>query len=233
MSSVLDSPGLSRFADRYEAGRILAKRLLAYGDRNPVVVGIAPDGVPVAAEIAHALHAALDTVAIAPVTIGDNTTTARFGTAAEGGIVFFDPDHKEQVDRQPELVDAVLIDTETSLQSRSMSWHDGRSRPSLHGRCVLLVADIFDDQQLASAASCAVRDRGASEVVCVAAHVRLAVALAVGEWIDEFVCLECPDHPLVAAELFVDSEPVSDDQVSWALTGNRIERERDRRLHRR
>ena len=230
MFNTLGNTDLVPFTDRREAGRLLARRLVAHGDRDPVVVGIAPDGVPVAAEIAHALHAALDTVAVEPVMLGNRD---RFGTAAEGGIAFFDPAHRDQADGQPEMVDAVLIDTETRLQERSKRWHNGIPRPSLNGRTVLLVADILDDEQSAAAAACAVRDRGAAEVVCVAVQAQRAVALAVGEWMDEIVCFERPEGQIAASEVFVNCEPVSDEQIGSALTGIRIERERDRRLHRR
>jgi hypothetical protein len=52
---------LEYLKDRCEAGRLLAPRLVAYRDRSDcVVVGLARGGVPVAHEIASALHLPLD-----------------------------------------------------------------------------------------------------------------------------------------------------------------------------
>ena len=49
------------FRDRREAGRELAQLFSAYRDRSDVVVlGLARGGVPVAWEVAAALHAPLD-----------------------------------------------------------------------------------------------------------------------------------------------------------------------------
>ncbi|MGH9883078.1 MAG: phosphoribosyltransferase, partial [Pyrinomonadaceae bacterium] len=47
-----------QFANRVQAGRLLAQRLGAYANRSDVVVLALPrGGVPVAYEVAHALNA--------------------------------------------------------------------------------------------------------------------------------------------------------------------------------
>lgn len=49
------------FRDRREAGRVLAELLAAYRDQPDVIVlGLARGGLPVAWEVAAALHAPLD-----------------------------------------------------------------------------------------------------------------------------------------------------------------------------
>jgi len=47
------------FRNRSEAGRKLAKALAAYKDQRPVILALPRGGVPVAAEVAAALHAAV------------------------------------------------------------------------------------------------------------------------------------------------------------------------------
>lgn len=50
-----------QFENRIEAGRLLAKELSEYADRQDVIVLALPrGGVPVAYEVARALHAPLD-----------------------------------------------------------------------------------------------------------------------------------------------------------------------------
>jgi hypothetical protein len=51
---------MTRFADRTDAGRQLAQRLTAMHLTDPVVLALPRGGVPVAAEIARALHAPMD-----------------------------------------------------------------------------------------------------------------------------------------------------------------------------
>ena len=48
------------FENRTQAGRQLAQALLAYKDQQPVVLALPRGGVPVAAQVADALHAPLD-----------------------------------------------------------------------------------------------------------------------------------------------------------------------------
>ncbi len=223
MTTLVYAATPTRFPDRREAGRRLAERLAAFAEADPVVLGLAPDGMPVAAEIAGALGAPLDTVAVA--SLRTEAGANRFGTAAEGGIAFFDPDQRGQVEADPEAVDSALLATERWLEQRSAAWHRRRHPRSLHGRAVLLVADVLGDEQTAAAAACAARDRGAARVVYVAPQVRLASALAVVDWVDEIVCLETVEQELAASDCYTDSRPVTDAAVRELL----LESERARR----
>lgn len=223
MTTLVYAATPTRFSDRREAGRRLAERLTAFAETGPIVLGLAPDGMPVAAEIAAALGAPLDTVAVASLSTGAGAN--RFGTAAEGGIALFDPEQRAQVDADPEAVDSALLAAARGLEQRNADWHRRRRPRSLHGRAVLLVADVLGDEQTAAAAACAARDRGAARVVFVAPQVRLASALAVVDWVDEIVCLETVERALVAADCYLDSAPVSDATVRELL----LENERARR----
>lgn len=228
MTSVLRASAVPRFADPREAGALLAARLGGYRDAHPVVVGVAPEGMPVAAEIARTLGAPLEAVAVRRLTLagagGDH-----FGTAAEGGIVFFDPERRDEVDSEAEAIDAVLLGAEASLQQHAAVWHERDRRQSLRGRRVLLVAELLSDHQIAAAAACAVRDRGAAQVVFVTPQAELAAALAAVEWMDEIVCLELRDDELSPVDCFDRRPPVSDEAIRSLLHENRKDRRRARR----
>ena len=53
-------PATRKFDDRRAAGRRLAERLTGLAAEQPVVLGLARGGVPVAYEVAQALGAPLD-----------------------------------------------------------------------------------------------------------------------------------------------------------------------------
>src|SRR5438477_1745164 len=75
-----------RFADRREAGRVLAERLTDYRDREDVIVLALPrGGVPVAYEVAEALHAPIDVFIVRKLGVPGHEELA-MGAIASGGV---------------------------------------------------------------------------------------------------------------------------------------------------
>src|SRR5271166_2694167 len=80
------------FRDRREAGQILAGLLQAYRDKPDVVVlGLARGGVPVAWEVAAALHAPLDAFVVRKLGVPGHEEFAA-GALASGGRVVLNDD---------------------------------------------------------------------------------------------------------------------------------------------
>src|SRR3974390_2028529 len=80
------------FRDRREAGRVLANLLTAYRDRPDVIVlGLARGGIPVAWEVAAALHAPLDTFIVRKLGVPGHEEFA-LGALASGGRLVVNDD---------------------------------------------------------------------------------------------------------------------------------------------
>jgi putative phosphoribosyl transferase len=76
----------TRFRDRAEAGRVLARPLSAYANRADVIVLALPrGGVPVAYEVARALNAPLDIFIVRKLGVPGYEELA-MGAVASGGI---------------------------------------------------------------------------------------------------------------------------------------------------
>ena len=74
------------FRNRTEAGRVLAQELMAYANRDDVIVLALPrGGVPVAFEVARALHAPLDVFVVRKLGVPGHKELA-MGAIASGGI---------------------------------------------------------------------------------------------------------------------------------------------------
>lgn len=217
MASILD-PNDHSLADRRGAGRQLAERLGDIGQLNPVIVGVAPNGMPIAAEIARVLGAPLDVVAVAALRIGD-LHPARVGTAGDGGVAIFGDAHAQLIAAEPEAVDAALIATQECLVRRGATWRQGNRRYSLNRRAVVLVGEDLEGEEIAAAA-CAVRDRGAQRIIYVAPRLRPSVARAVGEWVDQIVCLETLAAARSTSPHPADGRQVSDEEIHSLLREN-------------
>src|SRR5947208_4368225 len=75
------------FRDRHDAGRRLAARLTAYANRPDVLVLALPrGGVPVAYEVARALHVPLDIFLVRKLGVPGHPELA-MGAIASGGVV--------------------------------------------------------------------------------------------------------------------------------------------------
>lgn len=215
-----------RFVDMSDAGRALATRAGAVaGGAQPVVVGIAPDSMVLAAEVACALAAALETVAVEPLELGSGPD-GRFGAAAEGGSALFRRDHVTELDINAEAVDAEIIDTQRRLQRLTDAWHRESPRRSLAGRDVLLVGEPLTDEQLIAAAACAVRDRGAIHVTYVSPLVAATTATVLTDWVDDILALETLEPGATRQPSPEHSESVTDEQVRSLLAENAAQRER-------
>jgi predicted phosphoribosyltransferase len=73
------------FADRRSAGRALVPEVQRCKLEDPIILGLPRGGIPLAYEIAVALHAPLDTIVVRKLGVPSHPELA-FGAIASGGI---------------------------------------------------------------------------------------------------------------------------------------------------
>ena len=78
-----------RFQDRADAGRQLSERLRQFRNADPVVLALPRGGVPVAYEVARALHAPLDVLVVRKIGAPWQPELG-VGAIAEGGVLVVD-----------------------------------------------------------------------------------------------------------------------------------------------
>src|SRR4030088_1056010 len=104
------------FRDRREAGRQLAKHLAAYANRPDVLVLALPrGGVPVAYEVAKALHAPLDVFLVRKLGVPGHEEYA-MGAVASGGVRVLNRDVVEALDLPDEVINEVIAREERELE---------------------------------------------------------------------------------------------------------------------
>src|SRR5947209_15323822 len=129
------------FRDRHEAGRRLAELLTGSANRPDVLVLALPrGGVPVAWEVARALHAPLDVFLVRKLGLPGQQELA-MGAIATGGVRVLN-DEVVRVLRVPEeVIDAVAAEEGQELERREREYRGDRPPPDGRGRIVILVDD--------------------------------------------------------------------------------------------
>jgi putative phosphoribosyl transferase len=216
---------VTRWADRRDAGRALARELVVeFGDgkrpgavQDIVVLGLPRGGVPVAAEVARALGAPLDLMIVRKLGHPLQPELA-MGAIASGDVQVLNDEIAAAVDAA--AFDRVVTRERAELQRRERLYRGDRPPPVLEGRRVLLVDDGLATGATMRAAARAVAARHPARVI-VAVPVGASDSLSrlAGE-VDDVVCLATPE-PLIAIGLWYrDFSQVSDDEVREILASN-------------
>ena len=204
------------FADRHEAGRLLAAALGHLRGADVVVVGLPRGGVPVAYEVACALGAPLDVIVVRKLGVPSQPELA-MGAIGEDGVRVVNDDVVRHTGVSAAGLAAVEARERTELARRALLFRSGRRRIALAGRVVVVVDDGVATGSTAAAACRVARAEGARRVI-------LAVPVAPTEWAerlagaaDELVCLLNP-HPFFGVGQFYDDfSQTSDAEVAACL----------------
>ena len=205
------------FADRADAGLMLAGKLAAYSGRHDVIVlGLARGGVPVAAAVASALKLPLDVFVVAKIGTPWEQEVA-MGAMAESGAEVLDLSLIELLDISEQEIQEVAAAAQRELESHISSYRSGRPQLNFKGKTVILVDDGIATGCSILAAIAAIRREGAARVV-VAVPVSPATACSpIQMEADEFVSVEQPEMFLAVSQWYRDFTQVSDGDVQGLL----------------
>ena len=203
-----------RFADRADAGRRLARALVDYRNRDPVVLALPRGGLPVAAEIASALAAPLDVVLVRKIGVPWQPELA-MGALVDGEAPI--------VARNDEVIRAAGIDErafETARKRALAELEDARRRlvgdrprAEVAGRAVILVDDGVATGATARAALLSIRRRGAKTLTLAVPVASAEAAAALRREVDDLVCLEAPARFGAVSAFYVDFGQVEDEEA--------------------
>ena len=206
------------FANRTEAGRLLAEKLVQYAGRDDVVVlGLPRGGVPVAYQVARRLGAPLDVFIVRKLGVPGFEELAA-GAIASGGVRVLNEDVMRSIPHADEAIEAVTARETAELERREQIYREGRPPPEFHDRIVILVDDGLATGATMRAAVKALRQSGAAKIV---------VAVPVGppdtcreleEEADETICLSTPEFFQAVGQYYEDFSQTSDEDVRELLS---------------
>lgn len=152
------------FADRIDAGRVLAQHLSEYRGSNTVVVGLPRGGVPVAAVVAKALGASLEICVVRKVGIPGREELA-MGAVAEGGVLVIEPQIVQLARISDTDLQSVVAVKHAEVEERVHRFRGARPRADVHGKVVIVVDDGLATGSTARAALTSLRQQGAQRLV--------------------------------------------------------------------
>ena len=204
------------FRDRIDAGRQLADGLTHLREEDVVVLALPRGGVPVAAEVARALHAPLDLIVVRKLGVPWRPELA-MGAVGEDGVRVLN----DRVLRQAGISDAQLGEVEdrerAELDRRAQMLRRGLPRESLEGRTAVVVDDGIATGATAKAACRVARAHGAQRVVLAVPVASTDAQRALRDDLDEFVCPEAHKLFFGVGQWYEDFAQVEDAEVAAIL----------------
>ena len=198
-----------RFADRREAGKLLAARLEPWRQEHPIVLALPRGGLPVAAEIARALGAPLDLVLVRKIGVPFSSEFALGAVAACGAPeqtacgaperagggapeLVIDEELRRRLHVTQDYIDEAMVDGLAEIERRRRVYLGQRKPLPIAGRTVILVDDgIATGATMQAALRAAWRRQPARLILAVPVAPADTIKRLARE-VDEVVCLDTP-----------------------------------------
>ena len=207
-----------RFADRHAAGRELADQLSSRTLEDPVVLGLARGGVPVAYEVAKTLGAPLDVLVVRKIGAPGNPELG-IGAIAEGDVRVLNQDIVRDLLVSVEELEAAVARARAEVDARVRRYRAGRPPVDVKGRTAIVVDDGLATGGTARAALRAVRARGPRKLVLAVPVGAPGSVESLREEADEVICLLEPELMWAVGLWYEHFEPTSDAEIASLLDG--------------
>ncbi len=208
------------YEDRRDAGRRLAARLEDLRAEQPIVLGLARGGIPVAYEVAAALDAPLDIVVVRKLGAPFQPELG-LGAIAEGGVGVLNERIAQAVELKEAELDSIVARERAELERRVDSYRKGEPPLDVSGRTVIVVDDGIATGFTAIAAARSVRQRGAERVVLAVPVGPPEAGERLANEVDKLICLESPPGFFAVGAYYKNFEQVSDSEVADLLRSGR------------
>ncbi|WP_120339977.1 phosphoribosyltransferase [Cryobacterium soli] len=211
---------MTLFTDRADAGRQLARLLQGLRGHNIVVLGLPRGGVPVAVEVARALHVPLDVIVVRKLGLPLDPEVA-MGAIGEEGVRVLNPRVLTLAEVTEAQIHAAERRERAVLDARVEELRRGRARLDLTGRTALIVDDGVATGSTARAACRVARHLGAERVILavpvIAAQAEGELQRPAGEAADEVIAVAAPFGFAAVGQYYRRFDPTEDAEVTALL----------------
>jgi putative phosphoribosyl transferase len=206
------------FANRAEAGRILAEKLADYANRSDVIVlGLPRGGVPVAYEVASALRAPLDVFLVRKLGAPGQEELA-MGAIASGDIVVINDEVVEALRISSQTLKTKVDSERQELARREAIFRGGRPPLDVDGKTVILIDDGLATGSTMRAAVAALRRQEPAQIVVAVPIGASSTCDELRTIADECICAVTPEHFRAVGLWYDDFAQTDDIEVCDLLT---------------
>lgn len=201
------------FGNRSEAGRSLACRLQQFANRqDDLVLGVPRGGVPVAYEIAEALHVPLDVLVLRKLGVPGHEELA-FGAVALGGTRVLDRHILREAGISSSDLEAVTARERVELLRREEKFRGNLPPLALSGKTLILVDDGIATGASLLAGIRAVRVMEPAGIVVAVPVAPPETCERLADEVDEIICVATPQPFGAVGQFYDDFSEVNDEDV--------------------
>jgi putative phosphoribosyl transferase len=206
------------FADREEAGLLLAERLAKLSLPDPVVLALPRGGVPVGAQIAKRLQAPLDVAFVRKPGAPDQPELA-IGAVANGESpeIVLNPSVVEALGLTEDFITASAARELSVISRRRQEYAAVRAEVSPKGRSVIIVDDGVATGMTMRAALRSIRNAQPARTIAAVPVASPDAAAMLRREADDVVCLSAPRSFHAVGSFYRAFDQVSDDDVVTLL----------------
>jgi len=205
------------FADRFEAGLLLASKLGEFRNRDDVVVLALPrGGVPVGYEVANALHAPLDVFVVRKLGVPGQEELA-MGALASGGIILVNRDVVEGLGISQQTIDAAASREQPELERREREYREGRSPIEVQQRTVILVDDGLATGSSMRVAATALRTKAPAQIVVAVPVASPSTCREFEDEVERVICAVTPEPFWAVGQWYRNFSQTTDEEVRELL----------------
>jgi putative phosphoribosyl transferase len=178
-----------------------------------MVLGIPRGGVPVAFEVATALHVPLDVFVVRKLGVPGQKELA-FGAIASGGVRVFDAEVVEALGISEQDIEMVTAEERKELERRERAYRGTKPPLNVAGMTVIVVDDGIATGSSMRAAIAALRQLKPARLVIAVPVAPVSTCSRLRTEVDDIVCVYMPESFVAIGQFYEDFLPVSDEAVT-------------------
>lgn len=217
-----------RFANRTEAGKMLAEALSAYiGRRDILILALPRGGVPVACEVAKILLAPMDLWLVRKLGVPGQEELA-LGALAAKNVCVLNEEVINLLSIDQAVIDRVISREQAELERRNRLYRHGRPPPDTGGKTVIIIDDGLATGATMRAAIASLRQADAARIIVAVPVGAVSTCRKIKKEADELVCLYMPEPFYGVGQWYSDFSQTSDEDVLTLLADAAANSERIR-----